>query len=113
MASGRMAGETIVEAKKRGDFSARTLRLYREKLEASFLMKDLKDHKDVESELRKNRALLTTYPRLLNEVMHEYFLVDGRPKREHKRRILELVRRDRGYLKMVKDAWVMRKMVGE
>jgi electron transfer flavoprotein-quinone oxidoreductase len=113
MASGRMAGETIVEAKKRGDFSAKTLRLYREKLEASFLLKDLKDHKDVEGELRKNRALLTTYPQLLNEVLHEYFLVDGRPKREHKRRILELVRRERGYLKMIKDAWIMRKMVGE
>ena len=113
MASGRMAGETVVEAKKRGDFSAKTLRLYREKLEASFLMKDLKDHKDVESQLRNNRALLTTYPRLLNDVLHEYFLVDGRPKREHKRRILDMVRRQRGYLALVKDAWVMRKMVGE
>ena len=108
-----MAGETVVEAKKRNDFSSKTLALYREKLNASFLMKDLTDHKDVEVQLRRHRAILDVYPRLLNGVMHEYFLVDGAPKRDHRKRILGRVRRERGYLNLLRDAFVIRKMIGE
>jgi len=95
MAAGRMAGETVVEAKKVGDFSDRTLSRYQKKLEDSFVFKDMEDHKDVEVKVRENRDMLTLYPRLANEAAHEYFLVDGIPKRDHQRRIIKRVLRER------------------
>lgn len=113
MTSGRFAGETVIEAKKRKDFSARSLSAYRKKLEDSFVFKDMEDHKDVEIKVRKNRDLLTVYPQLACEAAHEYFLVDGIPKRDHQRRIIRKIRRERGVLRLIKDAFSLRKMIGE
>src|SRR6266850_7540374 len=73
MASGVMAGETVIEAKKRKSFSARSLGLYKKKLEESFVLKDMDDHKDIEDKVSKNRAILTVYPKLACEAAHEYF----------------------------------------
>ncbi len=113
MAAGRMAGETVVEAKKKGDFSKKTLARYQAKLEESFVFKDMEDHKDVEVKVRENRDMLTVYPRLANEAAHEYFLVDGIAKRDHQRRIVKKVLRERGIVHMLKDAMILRKLIGE
>jgi len=113
MAAGRMAGETVAEAKKKGDFSAKTLARYHKKLEESFVFKDMEDHKDVEVKVRQNRDMLTVYPRLANEAAHEYFLVDGIPKHDHQRRIIKKVLRERGLMHMLKDVMILRKMIGE
>lgn len=113
MAAGRMAGETVAEAKKKGNFSAKTLALYQEKLEGSFVFRDMEDHKDVEVKVRQNRDMLTVYPRLANEAAHEYFLVDGAPKRDHQRHIIKKVLRERGIMKMLKDVMILRKLIGE
>src|SRR6185295_18312590 len=81
MASGQIAGQVVIEAKKKGNFSAKFLSLYRSRLEDSFILKDMDDHKDVEDKVRENRDILTVYPRLACDAAHEYFTVDGQPKR--------------------------------
>ncbi|MFA5976390.1 MAG: FAD-dependent oxidoreductase [Elusimicrobiota bacterium] len=113
MKAGQLAGETVVEAKKTGHYDAKTLSLYRKKLDDSFVLKDMYDHKDVEVKVRHNRELMTLYPGLLNKAAHDYFLVDGAPKRDHMRRIVQRFRRERGVVNLVKDAWALRKLVGE
>jgi electron transfer flavoprotein-quinone oxidoreductase len=112
MASGQMAGETVIEAKKKGNFSAKFLSLYRKKLEESFVLKDMDDHKDIEDKVRENRDILTVYPKLAVESAHEYFLVDGLPKRDHQRRIIRRIRRERGIFQMIKDALSLRHAIG-
>lgn len=112
MAAGRMAGETVIEAKKRGQYSARFLSLYRRKLEDSFVLKDMDDHKDIEDKVRENRDILTIYPKLICDAAHEYFLVDGLPKRDHQRRIVRKFRRERGFFRMIKDALSLRHAIG-
>src|SRR6266478_1993790 len=112
MAAGKMAGETVIEAKKKGDFSEKTLSLYRKKLEESFVLIDMEDHKDIEDKVRKNREIMTVYPKLFNEAAHEYFLVDGLPKRDHQRRIIRRFRKERGFFRMIKDAMSLRKAIG-
>src|SRR4029077_15003600 len=67
MAAGRFAGETVVEAKKKGNYSSRTLSEYRKKLEESFILKDMDDHKDIEDKVRQNREILDIYPKLACE----------------------------------------------
>jgi electron transfer flavoprotein-quinone oxidoreductase len=113
MAAGRLAGETVIEAKAKADFSERALSAYRAKLEKSFIFQDLRDHKDVEVKLRRNKALLTKYPRLMCESAHEYFLADGLPKKDHKKRIIRKILKERGLLNLAKDALAVRKMIGE
>jgi len=112
MAAGKMAGETVIEAKKKGNFSAKTLSLYRKKLDESFVLIDMEDHKDIEDKVRENREIMTIYPRLMNEAAHEYFLVDGLPKRDHQRRIIRRFRKERGFFRMIKDAMSLRKAIG-
>src|SRR5208283_5216244 len=48
MTSGKLAGETVVEAKKKGDFSKATLSAYMDKLKASYVWPDLEEVKDLE-----------------------------------------------------------------
>lgn len=112
MASGRLAAETVIEAKKRGDFSAKALSVYKEKVEDSFVWKDMEDHKDIEEKVRKNRDILTIYPKLACEAAHEYFLVDGLPKRDHQKRIIKRIRKQRGLFQMIRDAMSLRKAFG-
>jgi len=112
MSAGRFAGETVVEAKKRNNFSSRTLSLYRKKLEDSFILKDMEDHKDIEDKVRQNRDILTVYPKLACDAAHEYFLVDGLPKRDHQRRIIRSIRKQRGFFQMFKDALSLRHAIG-
>ncbi len=112
MAAGKMAGETVIEAKKKGIFSSKMLSLYRKKLDDSFVLMDMFDHKDIEEKVRENREIMTVYPRLINEAAHEYFLVDGLPKRDHQRRIIRRFRKERGFFRMIKDAMSLRKAIG-
>ncbi|MBI3291206.1 MAG: FAD-dependent monooxygenase [Elusimicrobia bacterium] len=111
MTAGKLAGETVIEAKRRGDFSARTLSLFRKKLEATYIIKDLEDHKDVEEKVQKIPELISVYPDLLCEAAYEYFTVDGLPKRDHQRRIIARIRRQRGMFQLLKDAFRLRKVI--
>ena len=43
MTSGKLAGETVVEAKVKGDFSKATLLAYVTKLEASYVLPDMEE----------------------------------------------------------------------
>jgi electron transfer flavoprotein-quinone oxidoreductase len=112
MASGMMAGETVIEAKRRKSFTARSLGLYQKKLEDSFILKDMEEHKDIEDKVRENREILTVYPRMFCEAAHEYFTVDGLPKRDHQRRIIRRIRRERGFFQMIKDVMKLRHAIG-
>jgi len=111
MAAGRLAGETVIEAKKKGNYSAQTLSLYRKKLEDSFILKDMKDHKDIEDEVRKRREIMSIYPKMAVEAAHDYFLVDGLPKRDHTKRIIKRALSRRSLLKMAVDGWKLRSAV--
>ena len=112
MAAGKMAAETVIEAKKKGDYSAPTLSLYRKKLEESFVLTDMKDHKDIEDNVRARREIMEIYPRLLTKAAHDHFHVDGEPKSVHQKKILKMFLKERGIINMIKDAWAMRQAIG-
>jgi electron transfer flavoprotein-quinone oxidoreductase len=111
MKAGQLAAETVAEAKKKGDFSARTLALYRKKLEESFILKDMDDHKDIEDKVREDRDILNVYPKMAIEAIHDYFLVDGLPKRDHTKRIIKRALKQRGPFKMMRDMYRLRHAV--
>jgi len=112
MAAGRMAGETVIEAKKLGNYSAKTMSKYRTKIEESFVLVDMEDHKDIEDKVRENREIMDIYPRLVNKAAHEYFNVDGLPKRIHQKKIIQMFRKERGFYRMFRDAMSLRQALG-
>jgi electron transfer flavoprotein-quinone oxidoreductase len=112
MAAGRMAGETVAAAKKRGDFSENSLSEYRRKLEDSFVLKDMKDHRNVEEEVRKRREILTVYPKMFCDAAHNFFTVDGLSKTAHKKSIIKNALKQRGLGKLAMDAFHLRQAIG-
>jgi len=88
MTSGRLAGETIIEAKAAGkDMSAKTLQAYKDRLDDSFVMKDLKKYKDMPDVLHSTPQFFTTYPELVNKAAKTMFTVDGIDKKTKEREI--------------------------
>lgn len=80
MASGLFAAETIIEAKEKGDFSRKGLSSYRTKLEESFVLKDLRKYRLVESWAHKNPKFFKEYPDLCLELLQDYFSISEKPK---------------------------------
>ena len=116
MTAGRLAGETVVEAKKKGDFSAVTLSTYQKKLEASYVIPDLMDVKDLEPLAEKHMDLIREIPELFSQVAQDYFNVDGRPKHEVMKSMLNRVLTHSGVQKTLKkemtlkNQWILTKM---
>lgn len=94
MSAGRMAGETVIEAKKKGDFSAASLAAYQTKLRNSFILPDLFDHKDLEPLIEKHMEIVNNGPELLAQAALDYFAVDGRARRDVQKAILQRVMRN-------------------
>ncbi|MFI5040487.1 MAG: FAD-dependent oxidoreductase [Acidimicrobiales bacterium] len=86
--SGVCAADTIIEANRLGDFSARALGAYQDRLRDSFVLKDLHTYARA-PHLLDRRRLYTTYPQFLTQLLHDIFVTDGTP-RDH---LLTTVRR--------------------
>ena len=109
MTAGRLAGETVIEAKKKGDFSAASLSAYQLKLKASYVLSDMEDIKDLEDAVASVPGFLEAYPKLACDLAHLRFSADGVPKRQHLRQAFRLVA-DRGFWRIAKDLWPLRKV---
>jgi electron transfer flavoprotein-quinone oxidoreductase len=105
MAAGRMAGETAIQARRVGDWSARTLSQYRELLEASFVLQDLRKYEHLPALVERRPELLQLYPELLSEAIHEMLTVDGASKREKQRKILRRFLARRPWWRVLRDAY--------
>ncbi len=103
MTAGMLAAQTVAEAKQKGDFSKATLSAYQRKLETSFIIPDMDEHKDLELKIERNMDLLTVYPDLACRALHEYFTVDGRTKKDVQKSIFRKILKTRSIKKIVKD----------
>ena len=105
MASGVLAGETIVEAKTKGDFSGDTLSLYKKKLDKSFIMQDLKNCRNFVPFLSKRKHIIDDYPALMNNVLEDYFCVSERSKARVKKDIFRKVWKNVKKIRAIRDLW--------
>jgi electron transfer flavoprotein-quinone oxidoreductase len=103
MTSGRLAGETVVHAKERGDFSERALSEYRMRLDTSWVMADMRKYDRAVPLLEHNPRLMGQYPRILDRALDEFFRVDGVSKWDKQSRVLRMMRREGG-LRMIRDS---------
>ena len=112
MTSGRLAAETVLKAKEKGDFSALTLSAYQRALEDSFVIKDLKKYKDASHFFEKNPQFMTLYPHLANYAANVLMTVDGVAKAEKQKAIFKQVRSQRGLFSLAKDMFQLWRAVG-
>lgn len=103
LTSGKLAAQTVLRAREKGDFSAQSLSLYQRLLEESFIIKDLKKYKDATHFLETHRELFTLYPELMNEAAYEMASVDSVPKQDKQKQIWKMVRSRRPLLRLAKD----------
>ncbi|HJV26142.1 MAG TPA: FAD-dependent oxidoreductase [Aromatoleum sp.] len=88
MTAGQIAAETLIDLKAAGkECSARNLKVYRQRLDASFVMKDLKKYRKMPEIFHKSPQFFTTYPELLNRAAHTLVKVDGIDKKTKEREI--------------------------
>ena len=104
--SGKFAAETAIEAIENHDYSANMLSLYQEKLENSFVMKDMKSYKDVIDIVHSNsESLLGYYPQKMCEFFEAFTRVDSVPKKEKFRKFISSFIKDRRLSSLFKDAY--------
>lgn len=109
MASGVTAAEAVIEARKQNDFSKATLATYRERLEESWVMKDLKRYRDTVHFLLDNRELVNEYPDLVVRLIRRYFTVDDVPKDDVVQELWKTIRSEVGFFKAARQMWKARK----
>jgi electron transfer flavoprotein-quinone oxidoreductase len=106
MTTGRLAAETVIAAKAAGqELSAKTLRAYKQKLDESFVMKDLHKYRDLAQVLHTSRQFFTTYPSLVSRAAKTLFTVDGVDKKTKERQILASFKAERRWRGLVGDAF--------
>ncbi len=112
MISGKIAGETAVTAHEKGDFSKNTLALYEEKLKQTFVIKDLMKYQNTAGFLESHRDFLSFYPTALNRAAHEFFTVDGIPKKEKQKKILHTLAKERPLWQIGSDMYKLWRVLG-
>jgi len=106
MTSGRLAAETLIEMKAAGlPPVAKHLKAYKDKLDASFVMKDLKKYRNLPDVLHGNPQFFTAYPELVNRAASTFFTVDGVDKRTKEKEIMGSFRSARSLTGLVGDAF--------
>jgi len=103
MLAGKLAGETAISAHAQGDFSARSLKGYREALEQSFVLKDLKQYRRMTDFLDGSPHFMGTYSNFVNDAAERYFSAHDRPKKEMEKEIIGLLRSRRGFFGVAQD----------
>jgi electron transfer flavoprotein-quinone oxidoreductase len=105
MTTGRLAAETVIAAKAAGKaMSAKTLKAYKDALDQSFVIKDLKKYKHLPDVLESSPQFFTTYPGLVNNAAKTMFTVDGVDKVTKQKEVLGSFKAARKLTGLVGDA---------
>lgn len=103
--AGKIAGQTVIAAATKGDYSSKSLSSYQKNLEDTFIIKDLKKYKNSSEYFDKHPELFALYPELVSEAMHTFFKVDGTSKKDVQKKIIKDALKRRSLPKIAKDVY--------
>jgi electron transfer flavoprotein-quinone oxidoreductase len=105
MLSGKMAAETAVQAKARGDFSKAMLSNYKHSLDRTYFMKDIRANKNDASYTTKYRDSDFILANTANKVAMEFFREDMLSEPEKAKRLRDIVLSQQHILKSFVDIY--------
>jgi electron transfer flavoprotein-quinone oxidoreductase len=103
--SGRLAAETILDARRQRDYSAKTLTSYVERLKQSPIIKDLYAQRRLSNWYHEHPRFFSDYPELAVELLRDHFTLSGQTKGEVRRGIVRKFRRRVGRLRGLWIFW--------
>src|SRR5712692_10390310 len=104
IASGLAAAATAQQAHADHDFSAASMARYRKRLEASFVLQDLKKFRYAPA-LVLNERLQNVYPALFCQTAENLFRSNGTPRRKLGRVMLDTIRGNVPLRTLLRDGW--------
>jgi electron transfer flavoprotein-quinone oxidoreductase len=104
IASGVAAADTIIEAKKTGEFSKTALSSYRTRLEQNFVLQDLETFKKAPY-LLENPRLYEQYPKFLCDMAQRIFTNDGQPREKAMKILRQSMKGRISFLQIIRDLW--------
>jgi electron transfer flavoprotein-quinone oxidoreductase len=105
MTTGQLAAETVIELKRHGTPCTRAnLAAFKRRIDASYVMKDMKKYRKMGDFMHHNRQLYSMYPKLMGEAAQAWFRVDGVDKRTKENEIFSNFRRTRSLTGLIGDA---------
>jgi electron transfer flavoprotein-quinone oxidoreductase len=107
MTTGRLAAEAIFQVKSRREpMTKANLALYKQMVDDSFVMQDLKKYRRMPHLLHTNaKNFFMTYPDLVAKAMENFVRVDGTPKKDKEKATWKSVRAARSVGGMLSDAF--------
>lgn len=101
--AGKAAAETAVEAHRNHDFSASTLKGYKDRLQERFVLQDLHQYRNLSHFLDTHPEFMKVYPNFLNDALGLFFGGYGVPKKKLYREILQALTQRRPIPRAVGD----------
>jgi electron transfer flavoprotein-quinone oxidoreductase len=101
--AGKAAAETAIEAHQKKDFSAKMLSSYKTRLDQRFIMKDLKQYRNLSDFLKTHPDFMAIYPAFMNDALGMFFSGFGKPKGQLYKDILKSLTDRRPIFKAVGD----------
>ncbi|HEY5975574.1 MAG TPA: FAD-dependent monooxygenase [Geobacteraceae bacterium] len=102
--SGVLAGQAVVAAHAAGDFSKRGLRVYRQLMDDSYVLKDLKMYRKAPHMLHNDR-IYNEYPEMVCSMMEQIYRIDGTPKESLTKLFLKTAKEKVGLGNLAADAF--------
>lgn len=105
MLSGKYAAETIIQARAKGDFSARMLANYRYKLDQTFFVKDIKAGRGSLNYYRKHSDADYLLSNAANSAAYEFFTEEMVTDREKTNKVLSVIKNRQMPAKTIADLY--------
>ena len=99
--SAKAAAEAVIEAHKKDDFSAKSLSKYKELLDSSFVIKELKHFRKFPN-FMDNPRVFNDYPQMMDEIMASLFVINGSNPKSIISKMIKPVRKV-GIINLMKD----------
>ncbi|MHB8482150.1 MAG: FAD-dependent oxidoreductase [Nitrospiria bacterium] len=111
MASGMLAGRTAVEAREKGDFSESFLNRYLDRLNQSFVMKDLKRYAGIAQWAHSNPQFFKEYPETALDLLKDYFTISTESKGDIQKKMWRKLKRKTSLFKLARNLYRFKKVM--
>lgn len=104
VASAECAAKAVITANENGDFSEASLNSYKQLIEQSFIMPDMRIYKNLPHFLEGTPRIFADYPGMAVDVLTDMFVMDGKPAQPLMKKAMPHIKKI-GIFNLIKDAW--------